>query len=192
MCVDWYVQPVAAALFRSLPAVQSLFFAVRAVREGPASHTFFASPLASPTWPGPNLPIHDALERVCGRLFGSAHADLFDAATFSTAFRPCTRWDGAWTPFLLLRRAPHHRLHLEGMGTLHRKEEYWDPGFPLAVPNRTVDQVMEDLTLLDASAQILWRMEMAIEAWDALEKHPNENENLKWAVNYLDWVMASV
>lgn len=191
MCVDWYVRPMCAGLLRACPEANAVYFSIRAGREGPATHAFFLIANADQSWPAHPLPLPTAVSEVRQRLFGYSGPDILDSYSFSIAFRPCCRWDGAWTPFVIVRRR-NNLPELEGMGTLHRREENWDPGLSLPVANRTVDQTLDELMLLDASAQILFRMEQVLETMETLPAQPAEQASLDWSVKYLEWVLGSV
>lgn len=188
MLVDWYFRPLASNLLRLEPRVGCVYLVVRAGREGPATHQVIAAGTVDAEWPVHDpLPVDGTIGRLRRRYFGAASPDVLEPYSLSAAVRPCCRWDGMWTPFVVLRRG---QKEPQGLAVLHRREEYWDPGMPTPVAGRTVDQMVESLEMLDAGAQLLWKMELALDAVDALPNHPNEHHSVEWAIKQLEWMLG--
>jgi hypothetical protein len=184
MAVDWYIRPMAAGLLRKNPLLGAIFYAVRTDSSGYCIGGFFGSHQVDATF-STTLSLEEPARAVQSRLFGPDSA--LEPYSRAVAFRPCSRWDGDWSPLVALRRHGDG-LKLEGLATLHRREEVWDAGPTLR--GRTIDQSLDDLQLIDATAMLLWRMEQVVEAVEATRIHPGERESLAWAVRYLEWTLG--
>lgn len=184
MAVTWYIRPVAAALLRRNPGIGAVFYAVRTDSSGNCSGAFFGSTPADSAFTTERS-LDESAREAQSRLFG--RDSTLDPYSRAVAFRPCSRWDGDWSPLVALRRQ-RGGITLEGLATLHRREEVWDPGPTLR--GRTIDQSLDDLQLIDATAMLLWRMEQVVEAVEATLVHPGERESLAWAIRYLEWTLG--
>ena len=184
MAVDWYIRPMAAGLLRRDPSLGSIFYAVRTDAAGSCSGAFFGASRTDAAF-STDLSLEEPARALQTRLFGADSS--LDPYSRAVAFRPCSRWDGDWSPLVALRRRPDG-LKLEGLATLHRREEVWDSGPTLR--GRTIDQSLDDLQLIDATAMLLWRMEQVVEAVEATRVHPAERESLAWALRYLEWTLG--
>jgi hypothetical protein len=74
---------------------------------------------------------------------------------------------------------------LESRVTLYEAEASWDSG--MRVGGRVVQDVQGDLSLLDANAHVLWRLERVLEALEAVKGDEREKASLEWALHYLRW-----
>ncbi len=184
MAVDWYIRPVAAGLLRRNPELGVVFYAVRTDYSGQCTGAFFSAESVEAPF-STESPLEEQADRMQARLFGAEGS--LDPYSRAVAFRPCSRWDGDWSPLVALRRR-RDGLRLEGLATLHRREEVWDAGPTLR--GRTIDQSLDDLQLIDATAMLLWRMEQVVEAVEATRVHPAERESLAWALRYLEWTLG--
>ena len=184
MAVTWYVRPVADALLRRDARLGAVFYAVRTDNAGSCGGAFFGSNQVNSGFTT-DLSLEEPAREVQARLFG--RDSTLDPYSRAVAFRPCSRWDGDWSPLVALRRQ-EGVLKLDGLATLHRREEVWDPGPTLR--GRTIDQSLDDLQLIDATAMLLWRMEQVVEAVEATLVHPGERESLAWAIRYLEWTLG--
>lgn len=182
--MDWYIRPIATRLLRQDPGLGAIFFGVRTDSHGQTSGAFFGDASANAPFSG-ELPLQKEAEAAQLRLFG--YLEPLDSYSFTVAFRPCCRWDGSWSPLVAMRRGPEGP-RIEGQATLHRREEPWEMG--LSVRGRSVDQTLDDLQLLDATAILLWRMDQVAEALEATRMNPAERESLAWALRYLEWTLG--